>query len=150
MVGLGRVIALSGAALGAGLILFSFSRSIYFSLPLLTMIGFSMVVEVASCNTVLQTIVHDDKRGRVMALFTMAFLGVSPLGSLLAGAIATLASAQVTLAIAGAVCLVSAAVFAGQLRHIRPLIRPIYETKGILPQLAAGIEQSQLSSPPID
>jgi MFS family permease len=143
VLGLGRVIAVACGALGIALILFSTSRSLVLSLPMLVVIGFSMVVEVASANTVLQTIVDDDKRGRVMSLFTMAFLGVAPLGSLLAGAVATWIGAPATLSIAGCVCIGAAAVFAWRLRHLRPLIRPIYQAKGILPQVAAGLQHTQ-------
>ena len=92
-----------------------------------------MVVQMASANTVLQTIVHDDKRGRVMALYTMAFLGVAPLGSLLAGGVATYVGAPLDVARGRQrlprcrrhVRLASA--------RLRPLIRPIYRAKGILP-----------------
>jgi MFS family permease len=142
VVGLGRVIAGAGIAMGTGLILFSFSTSLAFSLPLLVLLGFSMVVEVASANTVLQTIVDDDKRGRVMALFTMAFLGVAPLGSLLAGGIATLIGAPETLLIAGCVSITAAGVFAWRLSGLRPFIRPIYQAKGILPQVAEGLKNT--------
>ncbi len=142
VVGLGRVIAIACAALGISLVLFSFSRSLIFSLPLLMLTGFSLVVQMASSNTVLQTIVDDDKRGRVMALYTMAFLGVAPLGSLLAGGIATLVGAPTTLAIAGTVCVLTALVFALRLPGLRPLIRPIYQSKGILPQVADGMRDT--------
>lgn len=142
VVGLGRVIAIACAVLGISLVLFSFSRSLIFSLPLLMLTGFSLVVQMASSNTVLQTIVDDDKRGRVMALYTMAFLGVAPLGSLLAGGIATLVGAPTTLAIAGTVCVLTALVFALRLPGLRPLIRPIYQSKGILPQVADGMRDT--------
>ena len=151
VVGLGRVIAIACATLGVGLILFSVSRSLEFSLPLLSVVGFSMVVQMASTNTVLQTIVHDDKRGRVMALYTMAFLGVAPLGSLLAGGVAALVGAPMTLTLAGAVCIVAASVFASRLPSLRPLIRPIYQRKGILPQIAEGIQSTEpISTAPRD
>jgi MFS family permease len=92
---------------------------------------------------VLQTLVDDDKRGRVMALFSMAFLGVAPLGSLLSGAIATAFGAPTSLAIAGVICLVVAGIFSLQIAKLRPLIRPIYQAKGILPEIAAGIEATE-------
>ena len=111
-----------------------------------------MVVEVASCNTVLQTIVHDDKRGRVMALFTMAFLGVAPLGSLLAGGMAALIGAPLTLTMAGGVCIVGrGSLSRGSCKHIRPLIRPIYQTKGILPQSAGeALVDAEIGAPPVE
>ena len=98
----------------------------------------------------LQTIVHDDKRGRVMALFTMAFLGVAPLGSLLAGAVASRIGAQSTLTLAGGACLFAAAAFAFELRYIRPLIRPIYQTKGILPTAGEAIVDAEIGAPPVE
>jgi len=142
VLGLGRVIALACATLGVGLILFSTSTSLWFSVPLLVVIGFAMVVQMASCNTVLQTIVEDDKRGRVMALYSTAFLGLAPVGSLLGGILAQEIGAPWTLTLAGIICLLSAARFAWWLPKIRLLIRPIYQTKGILPQIAAAIEQT--------
>jgi MFS family permease len=125
------------------LILFSLSRSFEFSLVLLVISGFALVTQMAASNTVLQTLVDDDKRGRVMALFSMAFLGVAPLGSLLSGAIATAFGAPVSLAIAGVICLVVAGIFSLQIAKLRPLIRPIYQAKGILPEIAAGIEATE-------
>ena len=146
VLGLGRVIAMACGALGVGMMLFSLSRSLAFSLPLLVLVGFAMVVQMASANTVLQTIVEDDKRGRVMALFTMAFLGVAPFGSLLGGGVATLLGAPTTVLIAGGACLLAAIAFALQLSRLRPLIRPIYQTKGILPQVAQAIQQTDAIS----
>ena len=104
---------------------------------------------MAASNTVLQTIVDDDKRGRVMALFAMSFLGVAPFGSLLGGSVATLIGAPLTVTIAGAFCLVTAAVFAVRLPGLRPLIRPIYQAKGILPQVAEGLEATEALDTPL-
>jgi MFS family permease len=143
VVGLIRVIAVSCAIVGVMLILFSLSRSFEFSLVLLVISGFALVTQMAASNTVLQTLVDDDKRGRVMALFSMAFLGVAPLGSLLSGAIATAFGAPTSLAIAGVICLVVAGIFSLQIAKLRPLIRPIYQAKGILPEIAAGIEATE-------
>ena len=143
VLGLGRVIAVSCALLGATLIVFSMSRSFVFSLVLLVVAGFAFVAQMAAANTVMQTLVDDDKRGRVMALFSMAFLGIAPFGSLLAGGIATVAGAPLSLAIAGAVLLLVAARFAWVLPKLRPFIRPIYRAKGILPEIAAGLEETE-------
>jgi MFS family permease len=134
VLGLGGVIAGACATLGICMILFSLSRSLAISLPLLVVGGFALMVQMASCNTLLQTIVDDDKRGRVMALFAMAFLGVAPLGSLVGGGIAALIGAPMTLAAAGGVCIVIGIVFAMQLPALRPLMRPIYQSRGILPR----------------
>lgn len=125
------------------LIAFSLSRSLAISIPLLVVAGFAFVAQMASANTVLQTLVDDDKRGRVMALFSMAFLGVAPIGRLLAGGIATLFGAPLSLAIAGAILLLVSARFAWVLPRLRPLIRPIYQARGILPEIAAGLESTE-------
>jgi MFS family permease len=144
VLGLGRVIACACASLGMSIMLFAVSRSLLFSLPLLAIAGGSLVVAMASCNTVLQTIVEDDKRGRVMSLFTMCFLGVAPFGSLLAGAVANVIGAPWTLALAGAGSLAAGIVFALKLPSLRPHIRPIYQKKGILPQVAEGLQSAAI------
>lgn len=147
VLGLGSVIATACATLGFMLIVFSLSRWFPLSLVLLVVSGFALVTQMAASNTILQTLVEDDKRGRVMALFSMAFLGMAPLGSLLSGGIATVFGAAASLAVAGSVCLVVAAVFAWQLPKLRPLMRPIYRAKGILPEIAAGIEATEAILP---
>ncbi len=149
VLGLGRVIALACALAGVGMIGFAWSRWMPLSLPLLALVGFALVVQMAASNTVLQTIVDDDKRGRVMALFAMSFLGVAPLGSLLGGSVATLIGAPLTVTISGAFCLITAAVFAVRLPRLRPFIRPIYQAKGILPQVAEGLEASEALDTPL-
>ena len=88
VVGLGRVIALGQGLFGLGLVAVSFSRVLWLSLPLMVLVGLGMMLQIASSNTVLQTVVEDDKRGRVMSLYSVAFLGMMPFGSLLAGSMA--------------------------------------------------------------
>ncbi len=109
--GLPRVIAFSSATAGTALLLFSFSRSLWLSLPLMTCVGFGIIVTAASINTILQTIVEDDKRGRVMSFYTMAFLGVAPLGALWAGTLAGWIGAPATLGIGGCCCLLGALLY---------------------------------------
>jgi len=140
VVGLGKVIAGACCLMGASIMLFATSKYLLLSLGLLTLSGFGMVVEMASANTILQTLVDDDKRGRVMSLFTMAFLGMAPFGSLLSGAVANRIGAPWTLGIAGAVCFLAGLTFATRLSALRPFIRPIYMKKGIIPEVAAGIQ----------
>lgn len=142
VLGLGRVITFACASLGTALICFSYSQILWISLPLLMVSGGAMVVQMASCNTVLQTIVEDDKRGRVMSLFTMAFMGMTPFGSLLAGTVARYWGPELTLRIAGLICLTAAVAFYVRLPRLRPLIRPIYIRKGILPEVATGIQSA--------
>ena len=96
------------------------------------------MVEMASTNTILQTIVEDEMRGRVMSFYTMAFLGTAPLGSLLAGFMADHIGPLNTITVGGAACLVGALVFAARLPVLRAHVRPIYVERGIL--AAAEIE----------
>jgi MFS family permease len=142
VLGLGRWIAAMTAVFGVGLICFSFSRSVGLSMAFLAVMGFAVIVQLASCNTILQTIVSEDQRGRVMSLYTTAFLGMSPLGSLVAGSLASAVGAPNTLRIGGACCLAGAIAFATQLPMLRRSIRPIYRRMGILPAVAAGLQQA--------
>jgi MFS family permease len=135
VLGLGRWIALAPAAFGLGLIAFSYSHTLGLSLLLLVATGFAMMVQMASSNTVLQTIVEDDKRGRVMSFYTMAFMGMMPLGSFLAGVLAKAVGAAATLRLGGAACILGGLIFAVRLGALRQAIRPIYRQLGILPEL---------------
>lgn len=137
--GLGRIMAAAAAIFGGGIIAFSFSTALWFSLAMLLWAGFGMMVLIAVVNTILQTIVDDDKRGRVMSLYTMAFIGTAPLGSLLIGSVAHSISAPHALQVSGILCIAAAAVFAAKLPTLRRWIHPIYVRKGIIPQVAAGI-----------
>ncbi len=100
------------------------------------------MAQMASSNTILQTIVDEDKRGRVMSFYATAFLGLAPVGALLAGALAEAVGAEATVAGGGAICIAAAAVFAWQLPAIREHVRPIYRRIGILPELARGIQEA--------
>src|SRR6185312_16309743 len=93
VIGLGRMIPISAALFGGGLILFARSRSLWVSVLLLLIVGFGMMQQMAASNTIIQTIVPEDKRGRVMSYYTMAFVGMAPFGSLLAGSLAHVMSA---------------------------------------------------------
>ncbi|HLI83141.1 MAG TPA: MFS transporter [Bryobacteraceae bacterium] len=151
VLGLGRMIAISAAIFGASLIAFSFSRWFWLSMLLLPFTGFGLMQQMAASNTILQTIVDDEKRGRVMAYYAMAFQGMAPFGSLLGGAIAGRIGAPDTLVIGGAICIVGSVWFARQLPTIRTFVRPIYRQLGILPELAMGVQQaSTLQTPPED
>ena len=151
VLGLGRVIPMTAAGFGAGLIAFACSRHLWLSLLLMVVTGFSFMQQMASSNTILQTIAEDKKRGRVMSFYAMAFQGMAPFGSLTAGAIASRIGAPHTLMIGGSICICGAALFARQLPAIRQLVRPIYAQIGIIPELAAGINAaSVLQEPPED
>ena len=143
VLGLGKWIAIGATLMGISLIGFSLSRTLWLSVPILGCCGFAMITQMAASNTVLQTIVDDDKRGRVMALYGMAFLGMMPLGSLMAGFLADRIGAPMTVAIGGVVCIVTGAWFALMLPQIREHIRPIYEQRGILAPVAEGLRAAQ-------
>jgi MFS family permease len=111
--------------------------------------GFGFVVQMASSNTVIQTIVDDEKRGRVMSFYMMAFLGTAPFGSLIAGWLSSRIGAAETLLLGGACCILGALWFARTLPAIRAAVRPIYIRLGILPEIAAGLSQTaEVSVPP--
>ena len=140
VLGLGRLIAVTSAGFGAGLVAFSFSHELWLSLLLLVVTGFCFMQQMASSNTILQTITEDSKRGRVMSFYSMAFQGVAPFGSLTAGAIASHIGAPHTLMIGGLICICGASWFAVQLPVVRALVRPIYHQIGIIPEVAKGIQ----------
>ena len=134
MIGLGRIIAIASALFGAGLIAFSFTRVLWLAIPCLVVAGFGFMVQMASSNTVIQTIVDDEKRGRVMSFYMMAFLGTAPFGSLIAGWLSSRIGAPHTLLLGGVCCIAGAVWFARELPAIREAVRPIYIRLGILPR----------------
>jgi MFS family permease len=140
VVGLGRVILVNTIVFGSGLIGFALSRWLPVSLVFLTVTGFGMMAQMASTNTVIQTIVDEEKRGRVMSFYTMAFLGTAPFGSLFAGWLTTRIGAPNTVLMSGVLCIATAAWFARELPAIRELVRPIYRRMGILPEVAQGLQ----------
>ena len=132
VLGLGRIIAIASGIFGVGLISFSLSHALWLSLSLLLLAGFGMMVHMASSNTILQTMVDDDKRGRVMSLYVMAFMGMAPFGSLTGGSLAGTIGAPSTLIIGGASCILGSLLFMRKLPSLREMGRPIYIRKGIL------------------
>ena len=116
--GLDKLIPLAAGVFGVGLILFSFSRSFIFSTVILVIVGSSMILQTASSNTLLQTIVDDNIRGRVMSFYTMAFMGTLPFGSLLAGSLAKAIGAPYTIFVGGISCIIGALIFARKLPAI--------------------------------
>ncbi len=140
VLGLGMVVCLSAFTFGISLILFALSRVLWLSLLLMFFAGFGMMQQMASSNTIIQTIVAGDKRGRVMSYYTMAVVGMAPFGSLLAGGLARLLSAPSTLIASGVFCIIAAVWFYTQLESVRTLVRPIYIQLGILPEIATGLE----------
>ena len=124
--GLGSWVAASSGVFGIFLILFSQSRKFWLSAILLIPVGFSMMLQMASSNTLVQAMVPDDLRGRVMAVYSMMFMGMAPLGALLAGSLAEPLGAPLTVAFGGAVCIVGSVLFSSQLSSFR------YEAKRII------------------
>lgn len=139
IVGLNKVIPLTSSIFAIGLIIFSLSKVLWISLLLLGTSGFGFMVSMAANNTILQTIVDDDKRGRVMSLYSMAFLGTAPFGSLIAGYLASRVGASNTLVIGGVFCLIASIVFAARMPLMSKAIHPIYKRIGIIPEVASGI-----------
>jgi len=147
--GLGTIISLTSLLFGIGLIIFSFSRSFPFSIIMLIITGACMMIQMASSNTILQTLSDDKMRGRVMSFYTMAFMGFAPFGSLAAGALASKFGAPFTLASGGVICIIGALIFRQQLPTFRKILRPIYIQKGIIKEIAEGINSaSNIRTPP--
>ena len=132
VVGLGRAMAVASSTFGAGLVAFSLSRSLWLSLMLLPVVGAGMMITMAAANTVIQTVVREELRGRVMAFYTMAFLGTAPIGSLIAGVAADRIGPQRTILLGGLSCIMAGVWFALSLPRLRELVRPIYVERGIL------------------
>jgi MFS family permease len=133
VLGLGRMIPIAAGSFGAGLVLFGLSHTMWLSLSMMLFTGFGMMQGMAASNTIIQTVVPEQFRGRVMSYYTMAFVGMSPFGSLLAGGLAHRLGAPHTVMITGTVVILGAAWFATRLPSIRNEIRPIYQAMGILP-----------------
>lgn len=132
VVGLGSVIVISTTTFGLGLIAFSWSHAQWLSLLILPFVGAGFMVQMASTNTILQTIVTQELRGRVMAFYAMSFLGTAPIGSLIAGVIADRLGAPQTIFLGGVACIAGALWFAFKLPKVRQLIRPIYIEQEII------------------
>jgi len=117
--GLERIIVVASVTFGLGLIAFAFSRVLALSLATLFFIGFGMIIQMASCNTILQTIVQEDMRGRVMSLFAVAMVGMAPFGSLFAGFLSSRIGPPHTLVISGCICILGALAFTRQFPRMR-------------------------------
>jgi len=148
VIGLGRLIVIATVLFAAGIFSFAFSSNFILSLAALALAGFGAMTLIASCNTILQTILDEDKRGRVMSFFTIAFMGMAPFGSLGAGLMAGIIGPRDTLLLGGVGCLVGAVFFARYLPHIRAKVRPIYASMGIIREVANGMETAT-EQPPV-
>ena len=140
--GLGRWVAISAGAFGASLIAFSGSRSFWVSCALLLPVGFAMMVEMGSSNTLIQTMSPDHLRGRVMSVYSMMFMGMAPLGAVLSGVTAARWGAPATVAAGGVICMAAAAVFGwrwpGLRTEARRLIAAAQMAGGVPPQSGTG------------
>ena len=132
VVGLGRIIMWASAVFGVGLVIFSMTTSLWLAFLVLAIAGCGFMIHLAATNTILQTIVEERLRGRVMSFYTMAFFGTVPIGSLLGGVMADRYGATRTVLVSGIVCLAGSAWFAYKLPAIRAVVRPIYRERGII------------------
>ncbi len=139
--GLGRWVAIASGGLGISLILFSFSNIFWLSALLLIPVGFSMMTQMSSSNTLIQAMVPDELRGRVMSLYSMMFMGMAPLGALLAGSLANYLGAQNTVALGGAVCIIGSILFSLRLPKLRDEGRKMI----VAMQMTAGVPASKAS-----
>jgi hypothetical protein len=130
--GLGRWINYASTGFGASLILFSFSRSLLLSIALLLPAGFCMLIQMASSNTLIQTMVPDALRGRVMSVYSMMFMGMAPFGALLAGAIARGLGAPLTVAIGGVTCIAGSFAFGSKWPGLRGEAHQLIVAQGMM------------------
>ncbi len=142
VIGLGGLIPYAAATFGAGLMGVGLSRWFPLSLLVMVVMGVGFMIHLAASNTVIQTLVREEMRGRVMALYTMAFMGMATFGSLAVGAVAGVIGAPWTLVGCGLVCIVGAGVFGQRLPRLRDKARPVYVEKGILPDVAQGMGEA--------
>jgi MFS family permease len=133
VVGLTRILQVAAALLGAALILFGLSHTLWLSLVLMVFVGFGLMQGASVSNTIVQSLVTEDKRARVMGYYTMAFFGAAPFGSLLAGALAHRIGAPHTVILTGSCCVAGSFWFAFELPKVRAAMRPIYQKMGLLP-----------------
>lgn len=140
VVGLEKLLSMAGLIFGVSICFFALSRQLWLSLALLTFSGFGMFAQITCSNTILQSIVEDSKRGRIMSLYTMAFMGMAPLGSLYIGWAAHYFTAQNALLISGLVMILTSLLFIKNLNKLKNMIHPIYRQQGIMPEVAEGLK----------
>ena len=147
VLGLTRMVQIASTLLGAGLLLFGLSHTLWVSLMLMVGVGFGLIQCASASNTIIQSLVPEDKRARVVSYYTMAFFGAAPFGSLLAGALAHRIGAPLTVSLAGACCLTSSLWFALKLPQLTAAMRPIYQQQGLLPLDATPLEKPHAHHP---
>ncbi len=149
-VGLEALIPAAGALFGMALVALSFSRAVPLSLAWMVLVGYGMMVFMVSSNTLLQTLVDEAMRGRVMSLYTMAFMGMTPPGSLLAGTLAGRIGASSAVALGGTACVLVAAAYARGLPAIRLAARPVFRERGLIPDLPRGMDSASEIASTVD
>jgi len=140
--GLLKMIPIAAAVFGIGLISFGLSKNLWLSLPMMLVTGFGMMQGLTASNTILQTLVDERMRGRVMSYYTMAFVGMAPFGSLMAGALAHAIGAPRTVMISGIACILGSLWFWSRMTEIRSVMRPIYQRLGIVPGPEVAVEEA--------
>ena len=142
VVGLGRVISWAAFAYGLAVLSFAFAPNLWMAVPILTLVGAAFMSLFAGANTMLQSMVDDEMRGRLMSFFSMAVMGMAPFGAMWAGWLASKTSPHVALLTAAGSCLIAASWFAWKLPGLRVHIRPVYVRKGILPEIATSLDET--------
>jgi MFS family permease len=127
------MVQVASATLGGGLILFGLSHTLWLSLVLMAFVGFGMMQTASASNTIIQSLVPENKRARVLSYYAMAFFGASPFGSLFAAALADRIGAPHTVIVTGTFCIAGSLWFTSELPKIRKTIWPIYQKLGLLP-----------------
>ncbi len=150
VLGLGKWIAAGPGLFALGLLAFSFSQTLWLSLLCLAASGFALMVYTGASNTVVQTLVEEDKRGRVLSLYTMAFMGMAPVGSLLIGYLAAWLGPGNALRIGATACAVGSLAFLLRFRQLRAQVRPVYVRMGILPEMPSGVYPALAPPAPTD
>jgi MFS family permease len=131
---------ITGSPLLLGVVGFSHSRNFLLSMFMIVIAGLGMMLHTASSNTILQTIVDEDKRGRVMSIYTMAIMGTAPIGSLLAGSLAKAIGTPFTIMAGGIACIIGAGFFYMKLPELKSKVRTIYVKMGVIAEVATGIQ----------
>ncbi|MGZ5079157.1 MAG: MFS transporter [Usitatibacter sp.] len=131
--GLGKWLPVAAIVAGLGAIGFGLSRNVYASVVLMMMAGFGMFMTGAACNTIIQTVVEEEKRSRVMSYYTMFFIGIAPFGHYSAGWLAEHIGVRLTFVAGGVIALLTGVAFAAQMKTFRSHLRLVYVSRGIIP-----------------
>jgi MFS family permease len=143
---LGKIVPISAALSGFGLIFLSLSKYFPTAMFMMAIAGLGMMLHTASSNTILQTIVDEDKRGRLMSIYSMAIMGTAPFGSLMAGGLAKIIGAPGTIFAGGVVCIIGAVIFYIKLPDLKNLVRPVYVKLGVIPEIGNAMQTADEQS----